>query len=220
MANVDIFERMADHYNANDQRIATMHLIAQEIAASLDAVSSNAHAARNATPSAGDAATPAALDFGCGTGVIGCDVATQVATLDMVDASAAMIDVTNERIASLGVTNAQTYCIDIEHGGTLPHTYDVIWISQTLLHMSDTAATLRVLCGALKPNGQLIVVDFDPVISDVAGVHHGFSRPELADALSSLGMYDISFRTIYEADNLLLGQHATLFLLSALKAHA
>ncbi|MNI92489.1 hypothetical protein D3C73_1502950 [compost metagenome] len=89
---------------------------------------------------------------------------------------------------------------------------------QVLLHIPDIQPVLTRLYDVLKEGGHLLIVDFDKndrVASDL--VHNGFHQLELAGTLQEIGYQDIRSEVFYSADNLFMGQEASMFILDCRK---
>lgn len=71
---------------------------------------------RQVSPDAG----MAAVDFGCGTGLLTLRLASSVRSIIGVDSSEGMLDVLAAKVAKGNVTNIKTLCLDLDRGDTLP----------------------------------------------------------------------------------------------------
>ncbi|MEO3946021.1 class I SAM-dependent methyltransferase [Gorillibacterium sp. CAU 1737] len=200
MGNTDQFDRIAERYDT-PERIHVAKVSADAIRKYLV-----------------DAKTKHAIDFGCGTGLVGLDLATEFASVLFLDTSPNMIEQIKQKIADLSISNADTLCFDFEKE-SLPELHvDYIFMVQVLLHIPDIQPVLTRLFDVLKEGGHLLIVDFDKndnIASDL--VHNGFHQLELAGTLQEIGYQDIRSEVFYSADNLFMGQEASMFILDCRK---
>ncbi|MDR0423938.1 MAG: class I SAM-dependent methyltransferase [Clostridiales Family XIII bacterium] len=194
MGNIDKFDGIAAQYDTPG-RVAAAAAIAGRIRVCV-----------------GAATGKTAIDYGCGTGLVGLQLLDIFKSVLFVDASENML-------AAVTGKNpyAQTLCADIMSGARLPSA-DYILLVQTLLHEKDTRTLLARLCGVLNEGGRLLVVDFDKnqrVSSP--DIHNGFDRRELVGILEGLGCRVNGADTFYHGENMLMGQDASLFLMDAEK---
>jgi ubiquinone/menaquinone biosynthesis C-methylase UbiE/DNA-binding transcriptional ArsR family regulator len=139
----------------------------------------------------------AVLDLGTGTGRMLSLLAGRAERAVGVDSSAAMLSVARSNIERAGLKNAQVrhgdiYALPVERDG-----YDVIVIHQVLHYLDEPARAVREACRALRPGGQLFVVDFAPhdvefLRTDHAHRRLGFASQEICDALTEAGLVDAS----------------------------
>lgn len=200
MGNTEQFDRMAERYDsAERKRVA--RLSAQAIAEYIPKKSKKV-----------------AMDFGCGTGLVGLELIEEFQSILFVDSSENMIQQVNKKLSTVDNPSAQTICIDLEVDNALKESVDVVFMSHVLLHIKDTKRVLEKLWNVLKPEGQVVLVDFNKnerIQSDL--VHNGFDQVELARILSTIGFHQVQSKTFYEDDHLFMGKRASLFVMSAKK---
>lgn len=166
-----------------------------------------------------------AIEYGCGTGLVGLCLLDLFDELWFVDSSPAMLGKVDEKIASQGVPNARTLCADFarERPGL---SADVIFMSLVLHHIPDTPGILSRMHGALHPGGRLIVVDIDPdggaFHANHPGYdgHNGFDQSALAAQMRSAGFLAVESRTFFAGDKSAGGRENaySLFIMDAVKA--
>lgn len=165
-----------------------------------------------------DAKSKSAIDFGCGTGLIGLDLIDEFQSMLFLDTSANMIEQVQQKIADAGIQHADTLCFDFETDDLSNLRADYIMMAQVLLHIQDVEFVLTRLFDVLNDGGHLLIVDFDKndkVVSDM--VHNGFHQEELRNLMSSIGYRDIQSETIYTGSQIFMNQDASMFVLDALK---
>ena len=102
-----------------------------------------------------------ALDYGCGTGLLSFPLRDELGPILMADSSAGMLEVVNEKIAALGVTNMTTAQLDLLADPRPAQRFDLIVTAMTLHHVPDTDRILRVFHDLLNPGGYLCIADLD-----------------------------------------------------------
>jgi len=200
MANTDKFEMIANTYDT-PERIE----IAQ---VSSDAIREYVV----------DAKSKQAIDFGCGTGLVGMKLLDEFGSLLFLDTSQNMIDRITQKLSALHMKNADTLCFDLEQD-TLPGLKaDYIFMVQVLLHIPDFELLLTRMFDVLNEGGHIIIVDFDKnenVVSDF--VHNGFDQAELKDIMTRIGYNRIQSKTFYSGSRIFMGQDASMFVLDSRK---
>lgn len=198
----DVFEEMARRYDTGE-RVEMAGIIARAIRSAL-----------------ADTQAKKAMDYGCGTGLIGLALNDLFASMLLVDTSPQMIAQVDRKIESAHIPHATTLCADFTRQAPPGIRVDCILLSQVLLHVPDCALLLRRLHGLLSPAGQLILVDFDAnenVPSD--RVHPGFDQASLLLLLQSIGFASTHAHTFFHGQKIFMNQDASLFLLDAAKEY-
>jgi len=134
----------------------------------------------------------AALDFGCGTGLVTLRLQPLVGSIMGADSSQGMLAVLEEKITTQKLTNVRTALVDFEKGDRIAEKFHLILCSMALHHVPDTAALFRLWYEMLLPGGRLCFADLDTedgsFHSNTTGVfHHGFDREHLSKLLKSIG---------------------------------
>ncbi|BCJ94190.1 methyltransferase type 12 [Anaerocolumna cellulosilytica] len=200
MGNTDKFEMIANMYDT-PERIQIAKVSSEAIGEFL--VDSNGKDA---------------IDFGCGTGLVGMDLLNKLNSILFLDTSQNMIHQVEQKITSANIQNAATLCFDFEKDNLSDVHADYIFMVQVLLHINDIELVLSRLYEVLKDKGHLIVVDYNKnenIDSDM--VHNGFSQTELNDRMSNIGYRNIQSKTFYNGSKIFMGQDASLFILDAEK---
>ncbi|MDF2906292.1 MAG: methyltransferase type 12, partial [Herbinix sp.] len=125
-----------------------------------------------------------AIDFGCGTGLVGMSLLEEFHSVLFLDTSQNMIQQMKQKITDLKIQNVDTLCFDLEQDAPTDIHADYIFMAQVLLHIQDIEFVLSRLYEVLNDGGHLLIVDFDQndeIASDL--VHNGFDQKELADLM-------------------------------------
>lgn len=165
-----------------------------------------------------DAKSKNAIDFGCGTGLVGLNLLNEFNSMLFLDASQNMISQIKQKISELHIQNASTLCIDIEKESLPDLRFDYIFMSQVLHHIKDVERVLSKLYDVLNDGGQLLIVDYNKnenVVSDF--VHHGLSQVELTNIMTKIGYNDIQSKTFFTGENIFMGHDASMFILNSSK---
>lgn len=159
-----------------------------------------------------------AMDFGCGTGLVGINLLHEFKSMLFVDSSQNMLDVLEQKLAHLKLPNASALYLDLEASERPLIQADYIFMVQVLLHIKDFASVLSALYDMMPFGGHLLIVDFDKndqVVSEM--VHPGFDQEQLKQVLQKIGYQNIHSKTFYSGSRIFMGQDASLFILDAEK---
>ncbi|QFF99901.1 class I SAM-dependent methyltransferase [Psychrobacillus glaciei] len=165
-----------------------------------------------------DAKSKSAIDFGCGTGLVGMNLLNEFNSMLFLDSSPNMINQIKQKISDFNIRHADTLCFDFEMEGLEDLRADYIIMAQVLLHIQDYEFVLSRLFDVLNEGGHLLIVDFDKnekVVSDF--VHNGFHQYELSDSVAKIGYKNIQSKTFYTGSKIFMGQDASMFILNAQK---
>lgn len=161
--------------------------------------------------------TKTAIDLGCGTGNVGLDLLEDFESMLFVDASPAMIELVEKKLANMDTKKASVLCLDIEKDVQLPYKADTIILSLVLHHISDRHKLLSELYDALNKDGQLLIIEMEKQEEISSGHHHGIDRSVLAAALTEIGFQNIQSDIFYDAKKENDEQGISRFILSARK---
>lgn len=200
MGNTDKFEMIADVYDTPER---------------IEIAKASADAIREYLV---DSKEKNAIDFGCGTGLVGMNLLNDFSSVLFLDTSQNMIHQIKQKISDSNIQNADTLCFDFEKDSLSDLKVDYIFMVQVLLHISDVELVLSRLYQVLKEGGHLLIVDFDQnekVVSEM--VHSGFDQAELTDRMTKIGYKGIQSKTFYTGSKIFMGQDASLFILDSQK---
>ncbi|WP_289140291.1 class I SAM-dependent methyltransferase [uncultured Brevibacillus sp.] len=200
MGNTDKFEMIANRYDT-PERIHIAKVSANAIREYVvDATSKNA------------------IDFGCGTGLVGMNLLNDFHSVLFLDTSQNMINQIKLKISDFAIQNVDTLCFDFEKEALSDLHVDYIFMAQALLHIHDVEFVLSRLLDVLNEGGHLLIVDFDKnekVVSDI--VHNGFDQVELTDIMTKIGYRNIQSKTFYNGSKIFMGYDASMFILDSQK---
>lgn len=135
-----------------------------------------------------------ALDFGCGTGLLGFALLPMVGHLTLADPSLGMLKVAQLKIGADDRDRVTILQLD-EEGVSLPHSYDLIVSLMTLHHIPEPGETIRRLSQHLSPGGVLALADLDSEDGSFHGpeadVHQGFERTDVERWMADGGLENI-----------------------------
>ncbi|UTR13987.1 class I SAM-dependent methyltransferase [Salipaludibacillus sp. LMS25] len=165
-----------------------------------------------------DTKSKKAIDFGCGTGLVGMNLLNEFNSMLFLDTSPNMINQIKQKITDVNIQNADTLCFDIEKENLSGVHADYVFMSQVLLHIHDVELVLSRLFDVLNEGGHLLIADFNKnenIVSDI--VHNGFNPEELTDIMTKIGYKDIQFKTFYTGSKIFMGHDASMFILDSKK---
>lgn len=200
MGNIDIFEMMANRYDTTER-------------IQIGKVTSDAF--REYLVDAND---KNAIDFGCGTGLVGMNLLNDFNSMLFLDPSQNMINQIKQKIADFNIQNADTLCFDFEKEDQTDLQVDYIFMAQVLLHINDVELVLSRLYDVLNVGGHLLIVDFnknEEIVSDM--VHNGFDQEKLIDLMTKIGYREIQSKTFYTGSKIFMNHDASLFILDSQK---
>jgi len=200
MGNTDKFEMIATKYDTSE-RIQIAKVSSDAIREYLiDSNSKNA------------------IDFGCGTGLVGMNLLNDFTSMLFLDTSQNMINQIKQKISDFNIQNVDTLCFDFEKEDLSNLHADYIFMAQVLLHINDVELVLSRLLDVLNEGGHLLIVDFnenEKVVSDI--VHNGFNQVKLTDIMTKIGYRNIQSKTFYHGSKIFMGQDASMFILDSQK---
>ena len=143
-----------------------------------------------------------ALEYGCGTGLVGFFLAPSLGRIVMADSSKGMLAVLRGKIAGSRVTNMQPMELDLLRMEAPPEKFNLIYTLLTLHHVSDVDGILKTFHSMLKRPGYLCISDLDKEDGTFHGKdfkgHEGFDRAELHDKAEKAGFRNVRLSTVME----------------------
>jgi len=144
-----------------------------------------------------------ALDFGCGTGLLGMNFVEDAGSFLFIDTSTAMIDQVKEKLSGKTGQHASAEVKDILNE-TLDQPFDLILSLMALHHVDNHKKVLQELSRSLNPGGSLCIADLVSEDGSFHGgkevPHRGFDTDDLGEILEDCGLFrkDLSIPYINE----------------------
>jgi tRNA (cmo5U34)-methyltransferase len=124
-----------------------------------------------------------AMEFGAGTAILSFLLKDNFKEIVLVDSSAEMIRVTNEKIEASGAKNMKTLLFDLEKKELKGEEFDIIFTQMVLHHVTDIETIFERFYHLIKPEGYLAIADLYPEDGSFHGEgftgHKGFGVAEL-----------------------------------------
>jgi ubiquinone/menaquinone biosynthesis C-methylase UbiE len=164
-----------------------------------------------------------ALEYGCGTGLVGFALRRRLGDMTLADVSDGMLAVVREKLAASPDSRVRPLKLDLVRDTLPEQRFDLIFTAMTLHHIPDTEASLRAFASLLAPRGYLCVADLDAEDGSFHGAgfdgHNGFDRGALGAKVGRAGMRVERFVTAYEMAKTVEGSMRAypIFLMTARK---
>lgn len=169
------------------------------------------------------------IEIGAGTGLLSRALAADLASIDVTDASEAMVTTAAAALTAGRFDHLRAHLFDVEHGPLPSGQYDLVFSQLALHHMADIPGVIARLFHLVSPGGAVALVDLDhdPSGEFHSGMHgfhghHGFHREEISQWLADAGFADIAIVTVRGADPAAENHHdrSGLFLATAVRSPA
>ena len=153
-----------------------------------------------------------ALEYGCGTGLVGLRLLPHLGHVLETDLSPGMLAVLSDKARAAGLDKVETQVLDLTRSPPPAACFDLIFSSMALHHIPDVAALVRSFFSMLVPGGWVALADLDAEDGsfhspDVPGVaHHGFDRKTVEGWLGAAGFTAVSTRTAHTVERAREGQ--------------
>lgn len=204
---MDNFDLLAENYDTK-MRIERAKAIADEIRTHII-----------------DGYKKSAIEFGCGTGLVGIQLINDFKEILFVDSSSKMAAQVGQKLSKLNNPGLSSLCCDFMV--TVPNGLhaDYIFSSLVLHHIKDTISILSRLYNILHEDGHLLIVDIDrdngsfhANYPDFDG-HNGFDKPALIDLTKKAGFSKVEINTFYHGNKVVDTKESeySLFILHAMK---
>jgi len=164
-----------------------------------------------------------ALEYGAGTGILSFLLGEKLGHITMMDSSAEMVRVMEEKVTEREVTNLSPVFMNLEK--ERPYTsYDLIFNQMVLHHIKDIRSIFEKFYQMLLPAGILAIADLYTEDGSFHGVgvdvHLGFDPERLKSELLIAGFEEVKFETCYTVKREVAGEAPKsfpIFLLTASK---
>ena len=186
----DFFDNAAKEWDTKHQRVAQAKAIAQIIEQTIPLT--------RATK---------ALEFGCGTGLLGFNLIEKVGEMTFSDTSRGMLSEVENKLKISACTSAKIVDLNV---AKIVDCYDLIFSSMVLHHIADHKQTIADLSQSLHPEGYLCICDLDKedglFHSRETVPHHGFERTEIQQLFQNSGLNVIHSCTGFVNRKIINGQ--------------
>lgn len=146
--------------------------------------------------------TMAAMEYGCGTGLLSFALAGELGRIVLADVSTGMLAEVERKIAVAGADHLSAQRLDLLADPLPEARFDLIYSLMTFHHIPDVATVLARCAALLKPGGALCVADLDAEDGSFHGAdfdgHAGFERSTLGAQARAAGFEAVDFATVFE----------------------
>lgn len=137
-----------------------------------------------------------ALEYGAGTGILSFLLANDFSEITMMDNSAEMVRMMNEKLVKSKISNLQPLLFDLEHSDYAAGKFDCIFTQMVLHHVLDVPRLLNKFTQLLNPGGYLAIADLYAEDGSFHGAgfegHNGFDVVELQKEVEKTGLKHIT----------------------------
>jgi ubiquinone/menaquinone biosynthesis C-methylase UbiE len=142
-----------------------------------------------------------ALEYGAGTGIASFLLKDHLKEITLMDSSAEMVRITEEKIKSTGVTNLKAMKFDLEHESYNNGKIDLIFTQMVLHHIEDIDSIIKKFRGLLKKGGYLAIADLYEEDGSFHGDgftgHKGFNLEKMAGIIENNSFGKIIHKTCF-----------------------
>lgn len=142
-----------------------------------------------------------AMEFGAGTGITSFLLKDYLKEITMIDSSAGMVRIMQEKVKAANAKNLKPLLFDLEKEEWTGEKFDLLITQMVVHHVSDLDNIFAQFFKVIKPGGYLAIADLYPEDGSFHGEgftgHKGFDIDALADKLRKQGFGNISGRKCY-----------------------
>ncbi len=132
-----------------------------------------------------DTGEMSAMEYGCGTGLLGFSLLPHFKNMTFCDSSQGMMSEVEGKIKKSGYKNCNTILIDIEKPLDTSIKYDCIFNLMVLHHIPDAEEIIKKWAESLNEGGYLCIADLEEEDGSFHGDdfngHKGFNKGELTE---------------------------------------
>jgi tRNA (cmo5U34)-methyltransferase len=163
-----------------------------------------------------------ALEFGAGTGILSFMLKDYLDEITLMDSSAEMVRIINEKIIATGIKNFKPLLFDLERNEFSGKQFDLIFTQMVLHHVEDIKSIINKFFNMINPGGYLAIADLYPEDGSFHGEgfkgHLGFDIDALVGILGDNHFIGISEKQCFVINREVAGkrpQQFPIFLLTA-----
>lgn len=142
-----------------------------------------------------------ALEFGAGTGSTSLILSDHLQEIIMMDNSAGMVQMMNEKILKTNAKNLKSLHFDLENNEYEGTGFDLIFTQMALHHVIDIDSIIDKFSNLLNTGGYLAIADLYPEDGSFHGEgfegHKGFDPEKLGNRLKKYGFSDPRHSTCF-----------------------
>ena len=153
-----------------------------------------------------------AIEFGCGTGLVGLQLAADFDSLLLLDASIEMVRKVDAKLTAVNCPAVSAICHNLLEDVPAHLSADYVFSSLALHHIMDTEDVFRRFHRVLNDGGRLLIVDVDEEdgsfhakYPDFEG-HNGFAHRALANIAQNAGFREVKIETFYHDSKVFMGK--------------
>ena len=139
-----------------------------------------------------------AMEFGCGTGLLGFELVKNVGSLAFADTSSGMLEEVKRKAEDLEIGNYRVINLSEEE---VAGQFDLIFSLLALHHIEDYEAEVKKLIQRLTVGGFICLCDLDredgSFHTEVEVPHNGFERSQIESIYDSCGLETVCSMTAY-----------------------
>lgn len=137
-----------------------------------------------------------AMELGAGTGLTSFILSSRLKEIVMMDNSAEMVRMMNEKLRKSSINNLSAILFDLEKEDYRERKFDLAFSQMVLHHITDTGMILRRFRDILNVGGYLAIADLYSEDGSFHGkevkLHHGFDPDKLSEMLEKMGFINFS----------------------------
>jgi ubiquinone/menaquinone biosynthesis C-methylase UbiE len=145
-----------------------------------------------------------ALEYGAGTGIASFLLKDYLKEITLMDSSAEMVKIVNEKIKTSKTKNIKSILFDLELADYEEDTFDLIFTQMVLHHVDNIETIMDRFSNLLKPEGYLAIADLYPEDGSFHGDsfngHKGFDPDNLARLLKQNKFQNINYFNCFTID--------------------
>jgi tRNA (cmo5U34)-methyltransferase len=145
-----------------------------------------------------------ALEYGAGTGITSFILKDYLQEITLMDNSAEMIRVINEKISSAKTNNLKAVNFNLEDEEYNEGNFDLIFTQMVLHHVADPEKIIRVFHRLLNKGSYIAIADLKEEDGSFHGDaftgHKGFNIDWLAGILNKTGFSDVFYKNCFLID--------------------
>jgi tRNA (cmo5U34)-methyltransferase len=156
-----------------------------------------------------------ALEFGAGTGLTSFLLKDHLREITMMDSSAEMVRIMNEKTIASGFKNLGVIHLDLEKNIWTGKNFDLIIAQMVLHHVDDIDDIINKFYTILNPGGFLAIADLYPEDGSFHGQgfngHRGFDTGILSGKIKKHGFSDLSVKQCFTINRKISDSESEIF---------